>query len=213
MEPDLTPGLLLRAYASGLFPMAESADDPELHWVDPSRRGIIPVGQFHISRSLAREIRKSRFQVRFDSDFTAVVKACADRPDTWINDTIFRLYVALFRRGYAHCQEVWDGDELVGGVYGVALGGAFFAESMFSRRTNASKIALAYLIDRVRRTGFILFDTQFLTDHLKSLGGIEISRTDYLSRLEEAMKIHAHITALPGPQLPADVLQRSTQTS
>ena len=213
MDGRLTPGLLLRAYASGIFAMAESADDPELHWVDPSRRGIIPVNGFHISRSLAREIRGARFKSTFDAEFTQVVAGCAARPDTWINRSIYELYNSLHARGYAHSQEVWDGDELAGGVYGVALGGAFFAESMFSLRSNASKVALAFLIDRLRRTGFVLFDTQFLTDHLKSLGGVEISRAEYLARLEQALAVPANIRALDPLQSPEDVLQRNGQTS
>ncbi len=213
MPPALTPGLLLRAYASGIFPMAESASDPDIHWVDPSRRGIIPLNGFHISRSLAREIRRARYEPRFDTDFAGVLHGCAERPETWINQPIFQLYTALHRSGQAHSQEIWDGDNLVGGVYGVALGGAFFGESMFSRRTDASKLALAYLIDRLRQTGFQLFDTQFLTDHLKSLGGIEIARKDYLIRLERALEVDADITQLRYPQSPEGILHRNGQTS
>ena len=213
MIDRLTPELLLQAYASGIFPMAESQDDPEVFWVDPSRRGILPLRGFHISRSLRRAIRAERYTARFDTDFEGVLRGCADREVTWINDTIFDIYLKLFHAGHAHSQEIWEGDELVGGVYGVALGGAFFGESMFSRRRDASKIALAWLIDRLRLTGFTLFDTQFMTDHLRSLGGLEISRRDYLARLEEALDIPADITALPFPQTAQDVIQRNTQTS
>ncbi len=213
MADRLTPELLLQAYASGIFPMAESQDDPEVFWVDPSRRGILPLRGFHISRSLRRAIRAERYTARFDTDFEGVLRGCADREVTWINDTIFDIYLKLFHAGHAHSQELWEGDELVGGVYGVALGGAFFGESMFSRRRDASKIALAWLIDRLRLTGFTLFDTQFMTDHLRSLGGLEISRRDYLARLEEALEISADITALPFPQSAQDVIQRNTQTS
>jgi leucyl/phenylalanyl-tRNA--protein transferase len=213
MTDRLTPELLLQAYASGIFPMAESQDDPEVFWVDPSRRGILPLRGFHISRSLRRAIRAERYTARFDTDFEGVLRGCADREVTWINDTIFEIYLELFHAGHAHSQELWEGDELVGGVYGVALGGAFFGESMFSRRRDASKIALAWLIDRLRLTGFTLFDTQFMTDHLRSLGGLEISRRDYLARLEEALEIPADITALPFPQTAQGVIQRNTQTS
>ncbi len=212
-EPELTPELLLQAYASGIFPMAESQDDPEIFWVDPSRRGILPLDRFHISRSLRRVILSGRFHTRFDSDFAATVRGCADRDETWINDTIFELYLELHRRDHAHSQEVWIGDEMVGGVYGVAIGGAFFGESMFSRRSDASKVALAYLTDRLRRTGFTLFDTQFITPHLRSLGGQEIDRQDYLCRLEEALLLPADITALSAPQSAQDVIQPNTQTS
>jgi leucyl/phenylalanyl-tRNA--protein transferase len=213
MNWELTPGLLLRAYASGIFPMAESADDPEVHWVDPSRRGIIPLGGFHISRSLRRAILSHDYEARFDSDFSNVVAACSDRSETWINDTIFELYQALHKRGAAHSQEVWRDGELIGGVYGVALGSAFFGESMFSRRTNGSKIALAYLIDRLNQTGFTLFDTQFITPHLLSLGGKEIARAQYLELLEAAIDRTADITRLSVPQSPAGVIQRNGQTS
>jgi len=212
-EPELTPKLLLQAYASGIFPMAESQDDPTVFWVDPSRRGILPLEKFHISRSLRKVILSGRFQSRFNSDFAATVAACAEREETWINATIFDLYIALNRMGFAHSQEIWEDDELVGGVYGVALGGAFFGESMFSRRTDASKVALAYLIDRLRLTGFTLFDTQFITPHLRSLGGEEIDRSVYLDRLEQALLLQADITTLPAPQTPQDVIQRNTQTS
>ncbi len=212
-DPDLTPELLLQAYAAGIFPMAERHDDTEVFWVDPRRRGILPLEGFHISRSLRRAILSDRFQPWFNRDFAATVRACADREETWINERIFDLYLALHQAGHAHSQEVWDGEELVGGVYGVALGGAFFGESMFSRRTDASKVALAYLVDRLRKTGFVLFDTQFITPHLTTLGAIEISRQDYHDRLELALAIAADITARPGPQSPQDVIQRSTQTS
>lgn len=213
MQWELTPGLLLRAYASGIFPMAESSDDPEVHWVDPSRRGIIPLHGFHISRSLRRAILHHDYEVRFDSDFAGVVSACADRPETWINDTIFGLYSALFQRGAAHSQEVWRDGKLIGGVYGVALGGAFFGESMFSRQTNGSKIALAYLVDRLNQTGFSLFDTQFVTPHLLSLGGQEIARAHYLELLEKAVESKADIRKLPMRQSPEGVIQRNGQTS
>src|SRR5690606_7095702 len=166
-----------------------------------------------ISRSLARTLRSGRFSVSYDRAFTDVVSGCADRDETWINDTIFALYARLHQRGQAHSVEVWQGFTLVGGVYGVAIGAAFFGESMFSRRTDASKIALAYLIDRLRSGGFTLFDTQFLTPHLESLGGVEISRAAYRRRLAQALQIRADFNrAGPVPQ-PSAMLQRMTQTS
>lgn len=212
-EPELTPRLLLQAYASGIFPMAESQDDPEIFWVDPSRRGILPLDAFHISRSLRRAILSGRFEPRFDTDFAATVQGCAERPETWINDKIFSLYQDLHAMGHAHSQEIWQDSELVGGVYGVAIGGAFFGESMFSRRTDASKVALAYLVDRLNQTGFTLFDTQFITPHLKSLGAQEIDRQIYLDRLDRALQVRANIRHLKEPQTPQGVIQRNTQTS
>ncbi len=212
-DPGLTPEILLRAYASGIFPMAESRNDPEVFWVDPRARGVIPLDGFHISRSLARTIRQGRFRVTVDAAFEGVVDGCADRPETWINDTIRDLYTALHDGGAAHSVEVWDGPELVGGVYGVALGGAFFGESMFSRRRDASKVALAYLADRLREGGFRLFDVQFLTPHLASLGAIEISRDAYRARLADALEATADFSdggPVPAPQV---LMQRMTQTS
>ncbi len=209
----LTPEILLQAYASGVFPMAEGRDDPTVFWVDPKRRGIIPLDGFHISRSLARRIRRADFEVSVNRDFAGVVAACADRAETWINRTIFDLYADLHAAGLAHSLEVWQGGRLAGGVYGVTLGRAFFGESMFSRTTDASKIALAYLVDRLRETGFQLFDTQFITPHLASLGAIEISRADYHARLDAALRGRANFLAdVPVPS-PQEVLQRSTQTS
>lgn len=187
----ITPAILLRAYAAGIFPMAERRDDPEIHWVDPRRRGILPLDGFHISRSLRRRILTAPWRVTADTAFAATVEACADRDETWINDTIFALYVSLHRAGYAHSIEVWEGDDLIGGVYGVTLGSAFFGESMFSRRTDASKAALAYAVHRLRAGGFTLFDTQFLTPHLQSLGGIEIPRGEYHRRLAAALQTTA----------------------
>lgn len=208
----LTPELLLRGYAMGIFPMAEHRDDPEVFWVDPKRRGIIPLDGFHISRSLARRLRRAPFTISVDTDFAAVVDACADRAETWINAEIRAQYLALHRLGHAHSVEIWEGPDLVGGVYGVVLGGAFFGESMFSRRTDASKIALAYLVDRLNQAGFVLFDTQFLTEHLASLGAVEIPRAEYRRRLERALDRPADFTA---PDIPAaqDVIQRITQMS
>lgn len=210
---QLTADLLLQGYAMGVFPMAEARDDPDVFWVDPRRRGVLPLDGFHISRSLARTLRRGQLRPSVDRAFTDVVAGCADRPETWINDTIFALYDELHDRGFAHSLEVWDSDRLVGGVYGVSLGAAFFGESMFSRRTDASKVALAYLSDRLRLGGYTLFDTQFITPHLRRLGGIEISRHDYLRRLRSAMAQQGDFDApgaLPDPQT---LLQRRTQMS
>lgn len=187
LDQELTPEILLQAYAVGIFPMAEGRTDPTIHWVDPRRRGILPLDGFVISRSLARRLRQARFAIRIDSDFEAVVAACADRPETWISEAIQRHYVGLHARGHAHSIEVWDGPRLVGGVYGVTLGAAFFGESMFSRVTDASKIALAHTVQRLRAGGFQLFDTQFLTPHLARLGGVEISREHYRAALAAAL--------------------------
>lgn len=209
----LSPEVLLHAYMQGIFPMSEHRDDPEVFWVDPKRRGVFPLDHFHISRSLARSIRKADFRVAINQDFSGVVTACADRQDTWINETIFDLYGQLFTMGFAHSLEIRRESDLIGGVYGVAIGGAFFGESMFSRATNGSKIALAFLVDRLRRTGFQLFDTQFQTAHLASLGAQEISRTEYHRRLRRALILDADFASgLPIPE-PQDVLQRNTQTS
>ena len=187
MTGALDPEILLRAYAMGIFPMAEARDDAKVHWVDPRRRGILPLQGFHISRSLARLIRRETYTVRADSAFQSVVDACADRDETWINSGIRSAYLALHATGHAHSLEVWSDGRLAGGVYGVALGAAFFGESMFSAQTGGSKIALAYLVHRLRAGGFVLFDTQFLTAHLASLGAVEISRADYHRRLAQAV--------------------------
>ena len=188
----LTPEILIQAYATGIFPMGETADDPELFWVDPTRRGILPLDAFHVPRRLARLVRQDRFEVRCDTAFEAVMRGCAEssekRPNTWINDEILRLYKALFRRGAAHSVECWLEGELVGGLYGVSLGAAFFGESMFSRVTDASKVALVHLAARLRLGGYRLLDTQFLTPHLAQFGGIEISRARYQRLLADGLR-------------------------
>ncbi len=188
---DITPDILLRAYAMGIFPMAEGRDDPEIQWVDPRRRGILPLDGFHISRSLARRLRSGAFTVTADRAFTQVVEACAEREETWISHRIQALYEGLHALGHAHSVEVWAENRLVGGVYGVTLGAAFFGESMFSRVTDASKVALAHAVGGLQANGFRLFDTQFLTPHLASLGGIEIPRADYHKILAEALQHEA----------------------
>ena len=190
-DSDITVDMLLRAYSIGLFPMADSADDPELFWVEPDMRGVIPLDSFHVSRSLAKAIRQKPFEISFDKAFDAVVAACAqaapDRPSTWINGKIKSLYGTLHRMGHAHSVEAWEGDQLVGGLYGVSLGAAFFGESMFSRRTNASKICLVHLVERLRANGFRLLDTQFTTDHLKTFGAIDVPKIDYEDMLANAL--------------------------
>ncbi len=203
MRP-LTSDLLLRAYASGVFPMARGRDDPRLYWIEPDHRGIVPLDGFHISRSLRRTLRHQPFTIRCDTAFEAVMRACGeaadDRPDTWINEEIVRQFVQLFHLGLAHSVECWRDDTLVGGLYGLALGAAFFGESMFSRRTDASKVALVHLVARLKRGGFRLLDTQFVTDHLRRFGAIEIPRDDYRRRLDAALQERA---VFPGdPAIP-----------
>ncbi|MEM9581867.1 MAG: leucyl/phenylalanyl-tRNA--protein transferase [Pseudomonadota bacterium] len=192
MPPDLSTELILSAYARGIFPMSEARDDDGLFWVDPEKRGVIPLDRFHISRSLRKTLQRDLFDVRINTDFAGVIRACADREETWINDNIFEIYLDLFEEGHAHSVEVWDGEDLVGGVYGVTLNAAFFGESMFSRKRDASKIALAYLVHRLNAGGFKLFDTQFLTEHLASLGGIEITRAQYHRALKDALSVEAN---------------------
>jgi leucyl/phenylalanyl-tRNA---protein transferase len=188
----ITPEILLRAYSAGLFPMAESADDPEIYWVQPKVRGIIPLDRFHVSRSLAKTLRHKPFDIRVDTAFDRVMEFCAEstemRPTTWINPLILTLYKELHRMGYTHSVEAWEGDELVGGLYGVSLGSAFFGESMFSRRKDASKICLVHLVQRLTERGFTLLDTQFTTEHLMTFGAVDISRKDYEKLLEKAMQ-------------------------
>jgi leucyl/phenylalanyl-tRNA--protein transferase len=211
------PKELLDCYRRGVFPMAEDRDDHRLFLVDPDLRGVLPLNRFHVSRSLRRVIRREPFKVRVDTAFTQVMEQCAEaapgRMSTWINTPILNLYSALHRLGHAHSIECWDGDELVGGLYGVSLKGAFFGESMFSRRTNASKIALAHLVARLKRGGFVLLDTQFVTEHLMTFGVEEIGREEFHERLDAALEIDAEFGdnsyCPPGPEL----LQEITQTS
>jgi len=183
----LTPRLLLTAYASGVFPMAESAESDEIFWFNPEKRGVMPLDALHVSRSLRKIMRSRRFKVTANQCFPEVMAACADREETWINPEITALYTELHEVGHAHSIEVWDGDTLAGGLYGVSLGAAFFGESMFSRQSNASKIALVGLVARLSLGSFKLLDMQFLTPHLASLGGVEIAQEDYHARLEKAL--------------------------
>ncbi|MEP1208275.1 MAG: leucyl/phenylalanyl-tRNA--protein transferase [Rhizobiaceae bacterium] len=197
---EITPQVLLKAYACGIFPMAEAADDPGLFWVEPEMRGIIPLDEFHIPRRLARTVRQQPYAIRVDSAFDKVLRLCAedtpDRPQTWINGRIAQLYNDLHAMGHCHSVECWRGDELVGGLYGVRLGGAFFGESMFSRSRDASKIALVHLVERMKEGGFQLLDTQFNTAHLSQFGAIEIPKRDYEYLLDNALSIEADFYAL-----------------
>jgi len=193
---ELSPDILLRAYAIGVFPMSEDRNDPELFWVDPRTRGIIPLNDVHVSRRLAKTIRQQHFTVTFDTAFEATMEGCAesadDRPKTWINDRIIKLYTSLHKIGHAHSIECWLDGKMVGGLYGVSLGGAFFGESMYSRERDASKVALVHLIARLRGGGYALLDTQFVTDHLKQFGAVEITRNDYHRRLATALELDAN---------------------
>ena len=213
MTGQITSEVLLQAYAMGLFPMAETRDDPDIHWVEPRMRGVLPLEDFHISRSLRRRILAWDCTVKTDTDFAGVLDGCADRPETWISTRIRGLYLDLHRQRHAHSLEVWEGPDLVGGTYGVVVGSAFFSESMFSRRTDASKVALAWLTHRLRAGGFTLFDTQFLTPHLASLGGIEVPRAAYQRMLAKALISPASFDPPGYCPTAADVSQRSTQTS
>jgi leucyl/phenylalanyl-tRNA--protein transferase len=200
---ELTPELILRAYRAGIFPMAEDAHSQDLFWVSPQMRGIIPLDAVHISRSLRKTLKSHPYSVQVDTDFAAVIEGCAtagtERETTWINAEIRRLYGELFRRGDVHTVEVWDGPDLVGGLYGVSIGAAFFGESMFHRKTDCSKIAMAHLLDRLRAGSYRLCDTQFVTDHLKTFGGIEIPREDYELRLADALQYQADWFAIDRP--------------
>jgi leucyl/phenylalanyl-tRNA--protein transferase len=198
---DITPEVLLKAYACGIFPMAESAEDPTLYWVEPERRGIIPLDTFHVPARLARTVRTTRFTVAIDRDFDAVINGCAEpksgRAGTWINSRIRNLYRRLHERGDCHSVEVYDGDRLVGGLYGVSLGRVFFGESMFHRARDASKIALVHLVARLKAGGYQLLDSQFVTEHLKTFGAVEVSKRRYHKLLEAALVGQGDFAALP----------------
>ena len=188
---SISPELLIYAYSTGVFPMAEHREDACVVWIEPEKRGILPLDGFHVSRSLRRVINKGVFEIKTDTAFKDVMLSCADREETWINDQILDAYCILFDLGIAHSVECWRNDMLVGGLYGVSLGGAFFGESMFSKETNASKVALCALVERLKAGGFTLLDTQFLTSHLARFGGIEISGKEYLSLLNAALDVKA----------------------
>lgn len=218
----LTPKLLLRAYAAGIFPMAESRHADTIFWVDPELRGILPLDTFHVPRSLRKKVSRNVFDVRCDTACEAVIHACSararDRRESWINDEIIEAYAELHTMGFVHSVETWQDGRLVGGLYGVALGGAFFGESMFSAVTDASKVALVHLVARLRRGRFVLLDSQFVTDHLRQFGVVEIPAREYLTRLEDALKIRAvFYSALEPWEVDAALAevfaQSSTQTS
>jgi len=218
MHP-LTPRQLLQAYAMGVFPMAEHRDNPRLYWVDPEERGILPLNRFHVPKSLKKAVRKGDFAVTCDTAFQRVMELCAepapDRPETWINDQILQLYCELHHMGHCHSVEVWQDGKLAGGLYGLALGGAFFGESMFSRVTDASKVALVHLVARLRKGGFTLLDTQFVTEHLSRFGAIEIPREDYQVMLARALRVRAEFHCDLGADDPLDLLssQSTSQMS
>jgi len=203
---------MLAAYAQGVFPMAQSASDPQLYWFEPALRGILPVGGVHVSRSMRRFLRHCGWQASLDWDFPAVLAGCADRQETWINAPLSALYRELFAMGHAHSLEIREEGELIGGMFGLTLGGAFFAESMFSRRSNASKAAMIWMSSHLARCGFLLWDTQYPNPHLASMGGQTIPRPEYRRRLDAALRVRADFNAhdLPGIQ---PLLQEITQTS
>ena len=218
----LKPKHLIDAYSRGLFPMAENRWEETLFWIDPEMRGILPLNNFHVSRSLKKKIRNNPYKVVYDYDFGAVIRACAEqqpkRQETWINDQIIELYTQLFLLGYAHSVECWRGTELVGGLYGISIKGAFFGESMFSLERDTSKIALVHLVARLKLGKFILLDTQFLTTHLKQFGGVEISRDKYHQLLKKALKIsnakfYPDVSSLGDGEDLSGILQSKTQTS
>ncbi len=214
---EITPQVLLKAYAVGIFPMAESADDPGLFWIEPELRGIIPLERFHLPRRLQRTVASERFDIRIDHDFGPVIDGCAAatpaRPKTWINARIRKLYGELFDMGACHTVEAWRDGRLVGGLYGVVLGGAFFGESMFARERDASKVALVHLVARLKAGGFRLLDTQFTTNHLKRFGAIDVDRRVYQEMLEAAIAARADFYRLPGGATSDVVLQSVSQTS
>jgi leucyl/phenylalanyl-tRNA---protein transferase len=218
----LTPETLVRAYASGIFPMSEARDDPSIFWVDPELRGILPLDAFHVAHSLKKTVRKRKFQVSFNTDFRAIIESCAETPrpgqGTWINDEIINAYTELHQMGLAHSIECRQDERLVGGLYGVSLNGVFCGESMFSHATDASKVALVHLVARMKYCQLQLLDTQFVTDHLKTFGAIEIPARDYLLRLEEALLSNARFHCDVSPEdswdsVEAVLAQSSTQTS
>ncbi|HHG89671.1 MAG TPA: leucyl/phenylalanyl-tRNA--protein transferase [Devosia sp.] len=216
-SPELSADLIVRAYQAGIFPMSESRDDPDVFWVSPEMRGIIPLDGFKTSRSLRKILRNHTYSIKIDTDFDGVIEGCASfgtaRQSTWISDTIRKLYGELFRRKVCHTVEVWEKDHLVGGLYGLALGGAFFGESMFHRRPNTSKIALAHLVARLNTGGYQLLDTQFISDHLKTLGAVEIPRAEYEKRLSEALMTEGDFYLSDGGGMSEVCLQATNQIS
>src|SRR5437899_2014182 len=214
---EITPELLLQAYRIGVFPMGERRDDPKLYWLDPRLRAVLPLGSFHLPKRLARTVRGGHFEVSADTAFTETMRACAEprpgHPESWINDPILALYGELFARGHAHSIECRREGELVGGLYGVSVGAAFFGESMFSRERDASKVALVHLVARLIAGGFRLLDCQFMTEHLRSFGAIEIPRDDFRALLAEAVEGTATFQRDLGGADPCVIVQASTRTS
>ncbi len=214
---ELSADLIVRAYQAGIFPMSESKDDPDVFWVCPEKRGVIPLDGFKTSRSLRKLLRNHTYSITVDTDFEGIIEGCASfgtaRESTWISDTIRRLYGELFQRKICHTVEVWEGDFLIGGLYGLALGGAFFGESMFHRQPNTSKIALAHLVARLNAGGFQLLDTQFISDHLKTLGAIEIPRAAYEKQLSEALLAEGDFYLSEGGGMSEVCLQATSQIS
>jgi len=214
---ELDPETLLRAYAYGIFPMAQDRHDTTLYWMDPDPRGILPLDTFHVPKRLARTVRSDVYRVRVDTAFTKVMELCAaptpERRSTWINDRILALYTQLFEQGFAHSVETWAGEALVGGLYGVSVGAAFFGESMFSRARDASKVALVHLVGRLKAGGYQLLDTQYTTSHLSQFGVIEIPRKDYRRQLRRAVAMKADFYSLPAEADGALVMQSVSQTS
>jgi leucyl/phenylalanyl-tRNA---protein transferase len=214
---EITPDLLLQAYRIGVFPMGERRDDPKLYWLDPRLRAILPLDRFHLPKRLARTVRQGVFEVTADSAFIDVMRACAEprpgHPESWINEPILALYGELFRRGHAHSVECRRDGKLVGGLYGVSVGAAFFGESMFSRERDASKVALVHLMARLIRGGFRLLDCQFMTEHLRSFGAIELPREEFRVLLAEAVARHGDFQRELGGEDPCTILQASTRTS
>ena len=218
-QVEITPEVLLKAYACGIFPMAETADDLSLYWIEPDQRGIIPLDRFHVPARLARTVCADRYTIYINRDYEAVIEGCAapqrGRPKTWINARIRVLYRKLFERGHCHTIEAYDGDELVGGLYGVTLGRAYFGESMFHRARDASKVALVHLVARLKAGGFTLLDTQYVTDHLRTFGAVEVSKRQYHRLLDEALDGEADFAALPieRPLSGAEALRLATNST
>lgn len=204
MDIPLAPETLIRAYCNGIFPMAEGKDTNKIFWISPEVRGVIPLNKFHISKSLRRSIVKKDYNIKINTDFLGVIKNCADRPESWINSDILKAYSDLFNLGFCHSIEVWDNDDLIGGIYGLAIKRAFFGESMFSKRSNASKIALAYLVSRLKYGGFLLFDVQFQSEHLKTLGAIEVLKANYQDLLKNALEGDANFFSQPSEVDPVE---------
>ncbi len=210
----ITPQILLRAYAAGVFPMAESADDPALYWIEPDERGVLPLDDFHVSRSLRKSVRQKKYEIRIDTAFGEVIRACAEkrpgRKDTWINSRIISLYSQLHRINCAHSVEAWADSKLVGGLYGVKIGAAFFGESMFSKATDASKVCLVHLVARLRFGGFTLLDAQFVNNHLAQFGAMAVKKAEYHKLLEPALAGEADFGAFASDQDVEKVIELAT---